>query len=123
MIERHRRLHEQRQLDIELNIGDEAELRQRLGDGETITFQLARREFQLRQLNGTLIAHSTICPHLLGPLTDAESEAGTLFCPWHGYQFDIASGDCVYPEQTGCHLAAAPSLAVESGRVIARSNA
>jgi len=35
------------------------------------------------------------CPHLGLPL-DAEPDSdGTITCPWHGYRFDIASGECV----------------------------
>lgn len=35
------------------------------------------------------------CPHLGLPL-DAEPDGdGTITCPWHGYRFDIATGQCV----------------------------
>ena len=42
---------------------------------------------------GKWVAHSATCPHLLGPLGDAQvSDDGRIICPWHGYQFDLAEG-------------------------------
>lgn len=38
--------------------------------------------------------YSGICPHLGGPLLDGEVRDGTLICPWHGYQFDLATARC-----------------------------
>ena len=38
-----------------------------------------------------LFAHSSVCPHLGGPLGE-DLEDGCVRCPWHGYRFDPASG-------------------------------
>lgn len=39
------------------------------------------------------IAHSAVCPHLLGPLEDSLiNDQGAITCPWHGYRFDLRSG-------------------------------
>ena len=40
---------------------------------------------------GQPLATVAICPHLGGPL---EWRDGTLVCPWHGAEFDAASGRC-----------------------------
>lgn len=41
------------------------------------------------------------CPHLGLPL-DAEPDGdGTITCPWHGYLFDIVSGECVSGAECG----------------------
>ena len=32
------------------------------------------------------------CPHLGGPLDEAPVEEGCLTCPWHGYRFDVRTG-------------------------------
>jgi nitrite reductase/ring-hydroxylating ferredoxin subunit len=36
-----------------------------------------------------------VCPHMGGPISEGElcAEAGTIRCPWHGYLFDLESGD------------------------------
>ena len=36
---------------------------------------------------------ATVCPHLGGPLDDAPIEAGCITCPWHGYRFDVRTGE------------------------------
>lgn len=33
-----------------------------------------------------------ICPHAGGPLAQGTVAAGIVTCPWHGWQFEIASG-------------------------------
>jgi nitrite reductase/ring-hydroxylating ferredoxin subunit len=73
-----------------LPLGPSAELRRRLPlvveyDGEPLRI--------VECDDGTLIAHSTICPHWLGPLDDAAPENGILRCPWHGYRFDMRTGE------------------------------
>lgn len=57
-------------------------------------FDLDGRPFCLREVEGEPIVHSAICPHLLGPLDGDCLEGDTLVCPWHGYRFDVNSGDC-----------------------------
>ena len=52
----------------------------------------AGRPFRVVQHDGRLVAHSTVCPHWLGPLEDAPDADGALACPWHGYRFDLAGG-------------------------------
>ena len=121
MVERHRRLQEQRATENEINLGDESVIRQKLERGETVVFQLARREYQIRDISGELIAHSAICPHLLGPLTGDMTDTGNLICPWHGYQFEITSGTCVSPQAASCKLSPSPRILIEDNQVIARS--
>jgi nitrite reductase/ring-hydroxylating ferredoxin subunit len=67
-----------------------------------------------------LVAISTICPHLMGPLLAIDTHGGLVRCPWHGYQFDINSGKCVFPEHADCTLPAAPELDLSNGNIIAR---
>ncbi len=38
-----------------------------------------------------------VCPHLGGPLLEAVIKDGVLRCPWHAYDFDLASGRCLTP--------------------------
>lgn len=121
MMERHLRLHEQRDAVDSVDLGSVAELTARVAQGETLTFQLQRREFQLRLSNDQLIVHHTICPHLLGPLKDSDISGGELTCPWHGYRFDLDSGECVFPAHATCRLASRPELHVDAGRLIARA--
>lgn len=49
----------------------------------------------IREFENKLVAHSALCPHLLGPLDDVSCVKGNeLVCPWHGYRFDLSTGKC-----------------------------
>lgn len=96
-----------------VDLGDERQVRAAL----PLTFDWGGAPFRLVALDGALVAHSTVCPHWLGPLDEAPVAAGEVRCPWHGYRFDVASGACAaHPE---FRLAPAPAIRVEAGRVIA----
>jgi nitrite reductase/ring-hydroxylating ferredoxin subunit len=43
---------------------------------------------------GRFFACSPTCPHEDGPLAEGWLEGDTVVCPWHGYDFDLASGAC-----------------------------
>jgi len=43
---------------------------------------------------GRFYACGAICPHQDGPLADGWVEAGAAVCPWHGFDFDLATGRC-----------------------------
>jgi nitrite reductase/ring-hydroxylating ferredoxin subunit len=120
MRERQARLSEVRDRAAEVDLGSQVVVAQSLKQGAKILFQLRGREYQLREMNGELVAHSSICPHLLGPLIDVDISNGRLRCPWHGYAFDLASGECVFPLEASCRLASAPRLVTVDGNVIAR---
>lgn len=34
------------------------------------------------------------CPHAGGPLSQGSLENGLLVCPWHGREYDLATGKC-----------------------------
>ena len=120
MRQRHHRLQEQHDDVAEVILGSEMSLLQSLKAGTTVLFQLKKQEYQLRERNGRLIAHTAICPHLLGPLTNADLSTGKLRCPWHGYEFDIESGQCVLPSDAKCRLAPAPRLLKIDKQIVAR---
>ena len=39
-------------------------------------------------------AVSALCPHEDGPLADGWLEGDAVVCPWHGFDFDLVTGDC-----------------------------
>jgi len=89
-------------------LGPLAELRRRLPllvefDGEP--FRIVECE------DGTILAHATTCPHWLGPLDKAALQNGILRCPWHGYRFDMRTGESA--DGRRYRLAPAPRVAVD----------
>lgn len=43
---------------------------------------------------GRFYAVSALCPHEDGPLAEGWVEGDAVVCPWHGFDFDLASGAC-----------------------------
>ena len=50
------------------------------------------RPIALRYIDGTLHAIENICPHRGGPVGEGEIQGSTLVCPWHGWAFDVTTG-------------------------------
>jgi nitrite reductase/ring-hydroxylating ferredoxin subunit len=99
---------ERRRSEKPVPLGPSAELRQRLPllvEYEGEPFRIVEGE------DGSLLAHATICPHWLGPLDEAAPQNGILRCPWHGYRFDMRTGESA--EGRGYRLAPAPRVAVD----------
>jgi nitrite reductase/ring-hydroxylating ferredoxin subunit len=71
-----------------LQLGTLDELRQRL----PLVVEMNDQRYRLVQLNGDIIVHSAICPHLLGPLENTEIVDGCITCPWHGYRYNVRTG-------------------------------
>jgi nitrite reductase/ring-hydroxylating ferredoxin subunit len=89
-----------------LELGMLVELQQQL----PLTFSFNNNPYRLVELGGELLAFSATCPHMLGPLQDSAIEQGIVECPWHGYQFDVRSRECVSGAK--CKLAPAPTITI-----------
>lgn len=46
----------------------------------------------VRAADGSFHALSNVCPHSGGPLGDGKVEGDSIYCPWHGYQFELETG-------------------------------
>jgi nitrite reductase (NADH) small subunit len=48
---------------------------------------------------GRVYACGAVCPHEDGPLAEGWLEGDVAVCPWHGFDFELATGRCrVDPE-------------------------
>jgi len=47
-------------------------------------------------IDGSVYALENVCPHQGGPLGEGKVEDGCVYCPWHGWQFDVESGEHVH---------------------------
>ncbi|WP_176597927.1 Rieske (2Fe-2S) protein [Sphingobium sp. 15-1] len=45
-------------------------------------------------VKGTPVATQARCPHAQGPLHQGELCGTVLTCPWHGWSFDLVTGEC-----------------------------
>ncbi|MFL6173163.1 MAG: thiamine pyrophosphate-binding protein [Marmoricola sp.] len=61
-------------------------------EGRVTTSVLDGRSVALTRCAGKLGALENRCPHQGGPVGEGSIENGWLRCPWHGYDYDPASG-------------------------------
>lgn len=51
-------------------------------------------------VDGELHAIAGLCPHRFGPLGQGRLRGAQLSCPWHGFAFDVCTGNSVMPDGT-----------------------
>ena len=116
----------QRALDMRLDSVDREEsVRVEVGgDGasEPVAFSLSGREYKLIASDGAeengraWWVYPALCPHQLGPLETVSGSTLKVSCPWHGYAFDVESGECT--TGSNCRFGARPQASeVEPGVV------
>lgn len=54
------------------------------------------REIALFQVKGKVYALNHICPHQGGPLAEGGVDDGVVTCPWHGWSFNVTTGECTF---------------------------
>jgi nitrite reductase/ring-hydroxylating ferredoxin subunit len=95
-----------------LDLGELDELRRR----SPMVVEFGGRKFRIVDLADKLVAHTIICPHRLGPLSDTKVEGSIIKCPWHGYRFDIRSGEC--SDDARLRLSPAPQIIVGQNAMV-----
>ncbi len=66
-----------------------------LNDGQARTVRLDDRAFAVFKLDGQFYATDDECPHVGASLGNGFVEGGQVACAFHGWTFDIKSGDCL----------------------------
>lgn len=65
--------------------------------GRTKMVELDGRPILLANWNGEIHALDGICPHQYNPFTGAAVWDYLVECPWHHFQYDIRTGENIYP--------------------------
>jgi nitrite reductase/ring-hydroxylating ferredoxin subunit len=84
--------------------------------GERILVELEGRDIAIFNVDGELFCYTNWCVHQAGPICQGtlsgtrkasfdpktlktslkwEKEGEIISCPWHGWEYDIKSGDCL----------------------------
>ena len=53
------------------------------------------RQLAIFNVDGAFHAIDNVCKHQGGPLAEGELEGCTVACPWHGWTYDVSSGECL----------------------------
>lgn len=69
----------------------------------------------IANVNGTYSAIDNICLHRGGPLGQGTIEGGRLVCPWHGWQWNPATGEAAHNPNA---KVAVYALKIENGEVL-----
>jgi len=72
-----------------VRIGNTSELP---AQGEAREFECGTHTICVANINGSFAAVDNICPHRGGPLGQGIVEGARIVCPWHGWEFDLATG-------------------------------
>jgi nitrite reductase (NADH) small subunit len=61
-------------------------------NGEAKEFSCNDKVICVANVNGSISALDNVCVHRGGPLAQGFLDAGKIVCPWHGWQFDVQTG-------------------------------
>ncbi|MEM6671193.1 MAG: Rieske (2Fe-2S) protein [Planctomycetota bacterium] len=59
-----------------------------------------------------VVAVDAWCPHLDGPLWEGSAAQGEIACPWHGWRYSLATGECTWAPRGDAEEAAETSVRV-----------
>jgi nitrite reductase/ring-hydroxylating ferredoxin subunit len=63
--------------------------------GHGIVAEVKGKILAVFNVDGTFHAIDNTCVHRGGPLGEGDLEGNVVSCPWHGWQFNVATGECV----------------------------
>lgn len=66
-----------------------------LAPGSSKKVEVNSKEVALFNVDGAFYAIDDTCSHRGGPLSEGSVEDKVVTCPWHGWQYDLASGECL----------------------------
>jgi nitrite reductase/ring-hydroxylating ferredoxin subunit len=69
----------------------------------------------LARVGDAVYACADTCAHKGGPLSEGKLSGTRLACPWHGWHYDVKTGQCVFPGR-GASVASYP-VAITDGEI------
>jgi len=83
-------------------------------------------QLKLVELDGTRIVLARVgdrvyacgdtCAHQGGPLSEGKLSGNRLACPWHGWMYDVRTGQCLFPSR-GAGVPSYP-VRVDAGQIL-----
>jgi nitrite reductase/ring-hydroxylating ferredoxin subunit len=72
--------------------------------GQGIVAEVNGKSLAVFNVDGAFHAIDNTCVHRGGPLGEGELEGPVVTCPWHGWQFDVKTGECVNNPSAKVHV-------------------
>ena len=69
-----------------------------LPPGSSIEKRILARRIAVFNDGGTLYGIESDCKHMRASLAGGDVAEGVVTCRWHGWQYDLASGECLTNE-------------------------
>ena len=63
--------------------------------GQAKTVTLSGREIALFNVAGEIFATDITCLHMGGPLGEGELANAVVTCPWHGWEYNVKTGEAL----------------------------
>ncbi len=63
-----------------------------LQEGVGVAVQAGGQTVAVFKCGGQVYAVNNVCPHRGGPLAEGFVDGGRVSCPWHGWTFDVKTG-------------------------------
>lgn len=71
-------------------------VRSELPRGGFLAASVEGKRIVVFDLDGGLHATSAVCAHQGGPLDQGLFEGSVVICPWHGWEFDVRTGEAIH---------------------------
>ena len=62
------------------------------GSGKAV--EVSGKTIAVFNCDGTFYAVDNTCTHRGGPLGEGSLSEKTVTCPWHGWEYDVSTGEC-----------------------------
>ncbi|MFB6172155.1 MAG: Rieske (2Fe-2S) protein [Haloarculaceae archaeon] len=75
------------------------------------------RTFLVVETDDGVVAYRNVCPHQYGPIAEGRVEDGRVICPWHGWEYDLETGENPFARDALARSVPQAPVVVEDGRV------
>jgi 3-phenylpropionate/trans-cinnamate dioxygenase ferredoxin component len=83
--------------------------------GQPTLVELDGIRIVLARVGDAVYACGDVCAHRGGPLSEGKLSSFRLACPWHGWIYDVRTGQCAFPGR-GARVPSYP-VRVDSGEI------
>lgn len=83
--------------------------------GQPVLVEASGARLVLARVGDAVYALAGACAHRGGPLGEGKLSGHRLACPWHGWHYDVRTGECTFPGR-GARVACYP-VRIDAGEV------